>query len=286
MNWYHRLERRYVEYGSSLDASRSFGVFRALYDLVYNMNLAHLDPEVETLFERLGRRRGSHRLHAVSHLPGPPPAPGLPRRSAAPRRRCDPPQVPAPHLGPARAVLRRPLREPRGALQADLDPGQPRRLLGLLLGRAGERRRLRLPAFLAARQRQLLAPPRAEASVESISRADACFAELVEAAEGSTRFLDEHALILLADHAQTDVIEACRWPSSSPASGRSWRPPRIARTPPSSRSARPAAPRTSTCCRRREGRRRTPTSPAASPRPKASTSSAGWRGPTGAAAAP
>ena len=53
MNWYHRLERRYVEYGSSLDATRAFGVFRALYDLVYNMNLAHLSPEVETLFERL-----------------------------------------------------------------------------------------------------------------------------------------------------------------------------------------------------------------------------------------
>ncbi len=77
MNWYHRLERRYVEYGSSLEATRAFGVFRALYDLVYNMNLAHLSPEVETLFERLddaGARtactpfliyRGRHR-HQVS----------------------------------------------------------------------------------------------------------------------------------------------------------------------------------------------------------------------------
>ncbi len=53
MNWYHRLERRYVEYGSSLDATRAFGVFRALYDLVYNMNLAHLSPEIETVFESL-----------------------------------------------------------------------------------------------------------------------------------------------------------------------------------------------------------------------------------------
>ena len=53
MNWYHRLERRYVEYGSSLDATRAFGVFRALYDLVYNMNLAHLSPEIETLWEQL-----------------------------------------------------------------------------------------------------------------------------------------------------------------------------------------------------------------------------------------
>src|SRR5215468_12496308 len=37
MNWYHRLERRYVEYGSSLDATRAVGVFRARYGPVHNM---------------------------------------------------------------------------------------------------------------------------------------------------------------------------------------------------------------------------------------------------------
>ena len=54
MNWYHRLERRYIEYGSSFEATRTFGLFRAMYDLVYNMNLDHLSWEVETVFERLG----------------------------------------------------------------------------------------------------------------------------------------------------------------------------------------------------------------------------------------
>ena len=54
MNWYHRAERRYVEYGSSFEATRAFGLFRSLYDTVYNMNLAHLSDEVETVFERLG----------------------------------------------------------------------------------------------------------------------------------------------------------------------------------------------------------------------------------------
>src|SRR6201999_100459 len=49
--------RRYFEYGSSLEATRAFGVFRALYDLVYNINLAHLSPEIETLWERLDDAR-------------------------------------------------------------------------------------------------------------------------------------------------------------------------------------------------------------------------------------
>ena len=54
MNWYHRLERRYIEYGSSFEATRTFGLFRAMYDLVYNMNLDHLSWEAQTVFERLG----------------------------------------------------------------------------------------------------------------------------------------------------------------------------------------------------------------------------------------
>ena len=54
MNWYHRIERRYIEYGSSFEATRTFGLFRAMYDLVYNMNLDHLSWQAETVFERLG----------------------------------------------------------------------------------------------------------------------------------------------------------------------------------------------------------------------------------------
>ena len=53
MNWYHRAERRYVEYGSSFEATRAFGLFRSLYDTVYNMNMAHLSNEVETFSSAL-----------------------------------------------------------------------------------------------------------------------------------------------------------------------------------------------------------------------------------------
>jgi hypothetical protein len=53
MNWYHREEGRYVEYGSSFSASRQFGVIRSLTDTVYRMNAEHLSHEVETVFETL-----------------------------------------------------------------------------------------------------------------------------------------------------------------------------------------------------------------------------------------
>ena len=53
MNWYHRGETRYVEYGSSFRASLRFGLGRQLTDTIYNMNAAHLAPDAPTVFERL-----------------------------------------------------------------------------------------------------------------------------------------------------------------------------------------------------------------------------------------
>ncbi len=53
MNWYHREEARYVEYGSSFSASRQFGVLRSLTDTVYRMNAEHLNHETPTVFESL-----------------------------------------------------------------------------------------------------------------------------------------------------------------------------------------------------------------------------------------
>jgi hypothetical protein len=53
MNWYHRGEQRYVEYGSSFTASRRHGVVRSLTDTVYRMNGEHLSSDVRTVYERL-----------------------------------------------------------------------------------------------------------------------------------------------------------------------------------------------------------------------------------------
>jgi Type I phosphodiesterase / nucleotide pyrophosphatase len=205
MNWYHRLERRYVEYGSSLEASRAFGVFRVLYDLVYNMNLAHLSPNVETLFEHLDDAglatactpfliyRGRHR-HQVS-------LDGLMRRAV------DATRLKFRHhtWGPAELFY--------GDLYASSPvPCKPTSIPGSRDGYSA------CCAAALAREDNfdflLLSLPDndnyshrhgPEASVESIAKADHCFGKLIEAAGGLDAFLADHALILLADHAQTPV---------------------------------------------------------------------------------
>jgi hypothetical protein len=53
MNWYHRGEQRYIEYGTSFKASQAFGLKQSLTDTIYNMNLEHLSKDTLTVFEQL-----------------------------------------------------------------------------------------------------------------------------------------------------------------------------------------------------------------------------------------
>ena len=205
MNWYHRLERRYVEYGSSLDATRSVGVFRALYDLVYNMNLAHLSPEVETIFESLddaGARtactpfliyRGRHR-HQVS-------LDGLMRRA----------------VDATRLKFRHHTYGPKELFYGDLYasrevpckstsiPGVRDPYSACVAAELVKDDAFDFLLFSLADNDNYSHRHGPEATVESIARADDCLSTVVEAAGGLDRFLEDHALILVADHAQTDV---------------------------------------------------------------------------------
>jgi hypothetical protein len=208
MNWYHRLERRYVEYGSSFDASRAFGIFRALYDLVYNMNLAHLNPDVDTIFETLDDGevrtactpfliyRGRHR-HQVS-------LEGLLRRA----------------VDATRLKFRHHTWGPAELFYGDLYASRPVPCKSTSIPGSRDEYAACCAAELAAAGLYdflLFSLPDndnyshrhgPEASVESIARADACFAQFVEAAGGLDGLLADSALILLADHAQTPVHRA------------------------------------------------------------------------------
>ena len=159
MNWYHRGEARYVEYGTSFKASQAFGFKQSLTDTIYNMNLEHLSSETPTVFERLddaGVRtagttylmyRGRHR-HEVAN------------ETALTRL--------------ATAVFRHAIYGPKEFFYADLFasrrtgcrsqlglPGRARPARGLRRLLPDRARPVRLPAALAARQRHALAQERA-----------------------------------------------------------------------------------------------------------------------------
>jgi hypothetical protein len=51
--WWHRSERRIVEYGSSFAAVRAAGVAQSLTDTIYNLNQQHLSKDAVTVYEAL-----------------------------------------------------------------------------------------------------------------------------------------------------------------------------------------------------------------------------------------
>ncbi len=51
LQWYHRGEQRFVEYGSSFQATLVEGAKQSVDDAVVNLNHVHLSPKLRTLFE-------------------------------------------------------------------------------------------------------------------------------------------------------------------------------------------------------------------------------------------
>ena len=163
------------------------------------MNLSHLSHEVETLFERLGDhgvrsactpfliyRRTRHEL-------------GLDGLSAAWRWRPASPR----DVGPGRALLRRAVLEPGGGLQAHLARPGTRDEYSACVGRELRQRPRRVPALLAARQRL---PPTSMGLRRRSSRPRRRGARRARGRRrGPDEFLEQNAVILLADHAQTRV---------------------------------------------------------------------------------
>ena len=204
MNWYHRAEERYVEYGSSLEATRAFGLFRTLYDTVYNLNMAHLSHEAETVFERLadagvrtavtpfliyrGRRR--HELSLE----------GLMRRVAVAAKFrhavWGPDELFYGELYASRRVPCKPTLARPGT----------RDTYSACVGRELVREDLYdFLLFSLPDNDHHTHTHGVDAMLDSISHADRSFGEIVDEAGGMDAFLDAHAVILAADHAQTDV---------------------------------------------------------------------------------
>src|SRR3954468_14683287 len=203
MNWYSRAERRYVEYGSSFSASRRFGLTRQLTDTVYNMNGAHLNKGVRTVFEMLDDAdirtagttylmyRGRHR-HEIA------------RDTVLARA--------------AGALFRHPVLGPRELFYADIFASQ-RTPCRSQLGMPGVRDKHAgcVGAFLVEHDLfdfLLLSLPDNDthshkngpfAQVESIAAADRQLERMMNAAGGVDEFLEDHAMVVCSDHSQSLV---------------------------------------------------------------------------------
>lgn len=204
MNWYHRGEARYVEYGSSLSASRTFGVVRSLYDTVYNMNMSHLSRGVETVFERLedaGLRtagttyliyRGRTR-HEVAED-------GIyPRiaKAAAFRHGV---------WGPTELFYADMFASRRTGCRSALGlPGQRDQHTGCVGAYLVDNGLFDFMLFSLPDNDTYSHKHGPYAQVTSIAAADRALERIMHAGGGPDEFLDEHAVIVMSDHSQTEV---------------------------------------------------------------------------------
>jgi hypothetical protein len=200
MNWYHRGEGRYVEYGSSFRASRRFGLARQLTDTIYNMNRAHLASDELTIFESLDD--AGVRTAGTTYL------------MYRGRFRHEPSlETPLTRFA-SRTLIRHPVMGPKELFYADIFASRETGCRGLV-GMPGIRDQHTgcVGKYLVEQDLfdfMLFSLPDNDAyshkhgphaQVDSIALADLQLARLVEAAGGPDAFLADHAVIVVADHA-------------------------------------------------------------------------------------
>ena len=206
MNWYHRGERRYIEYGSSFDASRAFGVVESLIDTVYNMNMAHLNRERRTIFESL--QDAGLRTAGTTYLM----YRGRTRHTMSQEGMY-------PRLARA-GGFRHAVWGPDELFYADLFASRKTDCRGLL-GMPGQRDQHTacVGAHLVENDLcdfMLASLPDNDtyshrrgpyAQVTSIASADRALERIMHAAGGPDEFLEEHAVIVMSDHSQIAVVD-------------------------------------------------------------------------------
>jgi hypothetical protein len=206
MNWYYRGERRYVEYGSSFEASRAVGVFRSLQDTVYNMNMAHLNRARRTVFEAL--MDNGIRTAGTTYL-------------MYRGRKRHPIQPSGMYSRLARAGgFRHGVWGPDELFYADLFASRKTDCRSTL-GMPGQRDQHTgcVGAFLVENDLcdfMLASLPDNDtyshkrgpyAQVTSIASADRALERIMHAAGGPDEFLDSHAVIVMSDHSQIAVVD-------------------------------------------------------------------------------
>jgi hypothetical protein len=204
MNWFHRGEERYVEYGSSLPATRAFGIVRSLYDTVYNMNLAHLTRAHRTVFEHLDD--AGLRTACTTYLIYRGRTRHDPSGASVYRRIAEAAQFHHPVYG-ARELFYADLFDSRdtGCTSALGMPGQRDRHTGCVGAYLVEHDLFDFLLFSLPDNDTHSHKVGPDGQVRSIAEADRALERIMHVAGGPEAFLEEHAVIVMSDHSQTAV---------------------------------------------------------------------------------
>jgi len=192
--WWHRGERRLVEYGSSFAAIRAAGTRRSILDAIFNMNEQHLGRDAVTVYEALeeaGLTTAAVNITCYrgrrAHLPL---VPGFTRPAYGPEQFFFYSLFESEVTGAPVAVF--------GRSTGSIDAYAAYVGRWLVTRDSFDLLVYYLPDYDFASH--ALGPG---ASREALARSDAAVGALIEAAGGPDEFLDRYAVIVCSDHGQT-----------------------------------------------------------------------------------
>lgn len=199
--WYHRGERRLVEYGSSFGAVRAAGTKQSLIDTIYGLNASHLGSGAVTVYEALedtGLTAAAINITCYrGRHPHAPTVPFLTRPAHGPKRFFFYNLFESDVTGAPLSVRNR----PRGTIDA----------YAAAVGRwLVTRDGFDFLVFYLSDYDYASHAQGPDAAHAALARCDEAVGTLVEAAGGADEFLERYAVILCSDHGQTPVSDVAR----------------------------------------------------------------------------
>jgi predicted AlkP superfamily pyrophosphatase or phosphodiesterase len=195
--WWHRRERRIIEYGSSFAALRAAGMAQSITDTIYNMNQQHLSRDVSTVYESLERDGLTTAAVNITCYRGRtkylPTLPWVTKAAYGPKRFFYYSLFESDQTGAPLAVRN------RAAGSTDVYAAAVGRWLVTRDGFDF------LAYYLSDFDYASHAHGPSGAEEVALARVDDAIRALLDAAGGVDEFLDRYDVILLADHGQTQV---------------------------------------------------------------------------------
>jgi predicted AlkP superfamily pyrophosphatase or phosphodiesterase len=205
--WFHRGERRVIEYGSSFGALRAAGTRRSIVDTIYGLNASHLGRSAVTVYEALedaGLTAAAVNITCYrGRTPHRPTVPFLTRPAFGPSRFFFYNLFESDVTGAPLAVRSR----QRGTIDAYASA-----VGRWLVTRDG----FDFLVFYLSDYDYASHAQGPDAAHAALARSDAAVGGLIEAAGGPDDFLERYAVILCSDHGQTPVREVARLQDAFP----------------------------------------------------------------------